>query len=69
VTKLGGLIGAVLLPALVLFVGDRIPWLSRQSDYIGTAVLVAAVIGGWYLGSRIVGRLRTRHAPPHGLQP
>jgi hypothetical protein len=67
VTKLGGLIGAVLVPVLVLSIGDHIPWLSRQSDYIGTAVAVVAAIVGWILGSRLVGRLVNRphtHASP-----
>jgi hypothetical protein len=60
VTKLGGVIGAVLTIAIVLYVGDHIPWLSRQSDWIGSAVAVAAGVGGWAAGSRLVRRLLGR---------
>jgi phosphate/sulfate permease len=55
--KLGGLIGAVLAIAIVMYVGDRIAWTARQSDWIGSAVFVAVGIGGWLAGSRLVQRL------------
>jgi hypothetical protein len=64
VTKLGGVIGgvigAVLLIWVSFYVGDRIAWTARQSDYAGTAVAVAAGVVGWVAGSRIARRLLSR---------
>ena len=65
-TKLGGLVGAVVGFWLPLYVGDHIAWLSRQSDYLGTAVAIAFAFGGWFVGSRIVRMLTARHARPGG---
>jgi hypothetical protein len=63
VTKLGGLIGAVLLFALVIYVGDRIDWLADiQNDYIATAILTAVGVVGWLIGSRTARRLTHRRA-------
>jgi drug/metabolite transporter (DMT)-like permease len=60
VTKLGGVIGAVLGFAIVLYVGDHISWTARQSDYAGTAAAVAGAVVGWAAGSRILRRLMHR---------
>jgi uncharacterized membrane protein YfcA len=60
VSKLGGLAGAILLIALVMYVGDRIDWTADQSDYVGSAVFVAAGVIGALVGSRIVRRLTRR---------
>jgi drug/metabolite transporter (DMT)-like permease len=57
VTKLGGVIGAVLGIALVLYVGDHIDWTARQSDWIGSAAAVAGGVVGWAAGSRVARRL------------
>jgi hypothetical protein len=62
VTKLGGFIGAILGAALILYVGDHIDFLSRQSDYMGTAAAIVFAVGGWVVGSRLAQRLRTRRA-------
>ena len=59
-TKLGGLIGAVLAITIVLYVGDHIDWTADQSDTVGSAAAVAAGIVGWVLGSRIARRLVSR---------
>jgi len=63
VTKLGGLIGAAVLIALVLFVGDRIDWLADiKNDLIVTAILTAVGVIGWLIGSSTVRRLTHRRA-------
>jgi hypothetical protein len=63
VTKLGGLIGAALLFALVLYVGDRVDWLADiKSDFVATLVLTAAGVIGWLIGSRTARRLTHRRA-------
>ena len=59
-TKVGGVIGAVLAIAIVMFVGDRIDWTADQSDFVGNAVFAATGVIGWLVGSRIVRRLRAR---------
>ena len=65
-TKLGGLMGAVLGFLLPFVVADRIDALadntSTWSDYVGTAIGIAFAVGGWVLGSRVARRLRAR---PH----
>jgi len=65
VTKLGGLVGAVLGFLLPFFVADRIDALadttSTWSDYLGTAIGIAFAVGGWVVGSRIVGWLKARY--------
>jgi uncharacterized membrane protein YeaQ/YmgE (transglycosylase-associated protein family) len=62
VTKLGGVIGFVLGFALTIYVGDHISWVSRQSDFAGTATATAFGIVGAALGSHLVRRLMDRHA-------
>ena len=63
VTKLGGLIGAVLLIALLLYVGDHIDWLADvQNDVIASAIITAVGVVGWLIGSRTVWRLTHRRA-------
>jgi hypothetical protein len=63
VTKLGGLIGAVLLLALVIYVGDRIDWLADiKNDFVATAILTAVGVIGWMFGSRTARRLAHRRA-------
>jgi len=66
VTKLGGVIGAILGFLLPFMVFDRIDALaddtSTWSDYAGTAVAVAFAVGGWVVGSRTVRRLKARRA-------
>jgi len=69
VTKLGGIIGAILGAALILYVGDHIDFLSRQSDYIGTAAAIAFGVGGWVVGSRTAGRLKARFGRSHDARP
>jgi uncharacterized membrane protein YfcA len=62
VTKLGGLVGAVLLIALVLFVSDRVDWLAGpKNDLIVSAILTAVGVIGWLIGSRTVRRLTNRN--------
>jgi len=60
VTKIGGLIGAVLAIALVMFVGGQIDWITDQSDFVGNAVFAATGVIGYLVGSRIVRRVRAR---------
>jgi len=64
VRTFGGLITALLAVNLVLFIGDSIDWTADKSDTVGTAVALVAGIGGWVLGSRLVGRFRHRGHPP-----
>jgi hypothetical protein len=71
VTKLGGLIGAVLGFLLPFAVVGRIDVLaddtSTWSDYAGTAVGIAFAVGGWVLGSRVVGWLKARYGRSRSL--
>jgi hypothetical protein len=61
VTKLGGLVGAFLLIALVLYLGDHIDWLADiKNDIIVSAILTAVGVIGWLIGSQAVGRLTNR---------
>ena len=66
VTKLGGVIGAVLGFLLPFVVFGRVDALadgtSTWSDYAGTAVAIAVAVGGWYGGSRVAGWLKARFA-------
>ena len=70
-TKLGGLIGAVIGFLLPFAVFGRIDALaddtSTWSDYAGTAVGIAFAVGGWVVGSRAVGWLKARYGRPRGL--
>lgn len=60
-TKLGGIVGAFLLIALVLYLGDHIDWLADiKNDLVVSAVLTAVGVIGWLIGSRVVLRLRHR---------
>jgi hypothetical protein len=59
-TKIGGVLGAVLAITLVFVVGDRIDWVSDQSDWLGNAVAAAFGVGRWVVGSRIARRLTAR---------
>ena len=65
-TKIGGLIGAVLAIALVMFVGGQIDWITDQSDFVGKAVFAATGVIGYLVGSRIVRRVRARYAHTEG---
>ena len=61
-TKLGGLVGAVLLIALLLSEGPRIDFLNDvTNDFVATAIIVAVGVIGAFLGSGLVRRLRNRH--------
>lgn len=59
-TKIGGVIGAVLAITLVFFVGDHIDWIADQSDFAGNAAAAAGGVIGWLVGSRIARRLTAR---------
>ena len=64
VTKLGGLIGAVLLIALVLYAGDHIDWLADiKNDLVVTVLLTAVGVIGALIGSLTVGRFTHRRPP------
>jgi hypothetical protein len=71
VTKLGGVIGAVLGFLLPFVVFDRIDALaddtSTWSDYAGTAVALAFAVGGWVVGSRVAGWLKARYGRSRSL--
>lgn len=69
VTKLGGIIGVILGAAFILYVGDHIDFLSRQSDYMGTAAAIVFGVGGWVVGSRTAGRLKARFGRSHDARP
>ena len=62
-SKLGGLIGAVLSLA-ILFVFTEwlyVDWVSKNiGDVIGTAFVIAVAVGGWVVGSRVARRLAAR---------
>ena len=65
-TKLAGVIGAVLGFLLPFVVFDHIGALSHDtstwSDYVGTAIGIAAAVGGWFVGTRIARGLKARFA-------
>jgi hypothetical protein len=61
VTKLGGLVGAVLLIALLLSVGDHVDFLADiHNDFVATAIITAVGVVGWLIGSWTVRRLTNR---------
>jgi hypothetical protein len=61
VTKLGGLVGAFRLIALVLYLGDHIDWLADiKNDIVVSAILTAVGVIGWLIGSRAARRLTNR---------
>jgi predicted permease len=66
VTKLAGVIGAVVGFLLPFFVFDHISTLSNNNstwgDYVGTAIGIAAAVGGWVVGTRLAGGLKARFA-------
>jgi hypothetical protein len=61
VTKLGGLVGAVLLIALLLSVGDHVDFLADiHNDFVATAIITAVGVIGWLIGSWTARRLTNR---------
>ena len=69
--KIAGLIGVVLGFLFPFVVSDHIDWLadhtSTWSDYLGTAIGVVFAVGGWFLGTGIARRMKTRFARSHTL--
>ena len=62
-TRLGGVIGAILGFLLPFVVSDRIDALADNTnlnDYVGTAIGVVFAVGGWVVGTRTIRRLKTR---------
>ena len=62
--KLAGVIGAVAGFLLPFIVFDHISTFSHDtstwSDYVGTAIGIAAAVGGWSVGTRIAELVKTR---------
>jgi hypothetical protein len=65
------LIGAVVGFLFPFVVSDHIDWLADHTnnwnDYLGTAIGIVFAVGGWYLGTRIAGRLKARFTRSHTL--
>ena len=65
-TKVAGLIGAVLGFLLPFIVSDHISALRHEtstwSDYVATAIGIAFAVGGWVVGTRVARGLKARFA-------